>query len=232
MQRGVGDTYAQDPGIEPFAAEPMLSRTPAVAISLANSHGSRRPGSRNSPGRGNRTFCTRRPSCRCMIRNCSNHRRRRRTRYLSTCSRDRRTCPSKRPTSWGRSRTGSPSGPASARPASAQREQHERRLADPGVRDVWPRDNCGRPHRRFEDHWWFGVRVLGLQRPEHVEQRPLGQRLEARQRQLEPLGLGVRRPRVRPRLPPRRGGRRSELSPLAARGSVPKSCAPGNPACS
>ena len=28
MQRGVGDTYAQDPGIEPFAAEPMLSRTP------------------------------------------------------------------------------------------------------------------------------------------------------------------------------------------------------------
>lgn len=49
MQRGVGDTYAQDPGIEPFAAEPMLSRTPAVAISLANSHGSRRPGSRNSP---------------------------------------------------------------------------------------------------------------------------------------------------------------------------------------
>ena len=22
MQRGVGDTYAQDPGIEPFAAEP------------------------------------------------------------------------------------------------------------------------------------------------------------------------------------------------------------------
>ena len=26
MQRGVGDTYAQDPGIEPFAAEPNAGR--------------------------------------------------------------------------------------------------------------------------------------------------------------------------------------------------------------
>ena len=33
MQRGVGDTYAQDPGIEPFAAEPpAVSALPAAPL--------------------------------------------------------------------------------------------------------------------------------------------------------------------------------------------------------
>ena len=196
MQRGVGDTYAQDPGIEPFAAEPMLSRTPAVAISLANSHGSRRPGSRNSPGRGNRTFCTRRPSCRCMIRNCSNHRRRRRTRYLSTCSRDRRTT---------RENCRAPDALVDFHTGVAKRQ---RRAASPAVR---------RSLVRGASTGITTTRACGTTTPGTTTGSTT-----------TTIGAtGTRRPECAcPSSPASSPGPppRSELSPLAARGSIPESC--------